>query len=79
MCEFYNSQFDTYPADYKQFLSDYMLAQMDSFESGDMGAGWFFWTAKTEDHCAPEWDMVFLIQNGIAPEDFCNRNSYCQF
>ena len=56
-----------------------MTAQMDSFEFGDNGLGWFFWTAKTENHCAPEWDLIFLIESGIAPSDFCSRDTYCNF
>ncbi len=73
-CNYYNSNFDTYTAEYKAFLTNYMLAQMDSYETG---AGYFFWTAKTEDNCAPEWDYLFLLQQGIAPADLCSRNRYC--
>lgn len=74
VCGYYNSNFSTYPQDYKDFLTTFMLAQLDSAEAGQ---GFFFWTAKTEDNCAPEWDLIFLIQNGIAPFDFCNRDTYC--
>lgn len=79
VCTQYNSDFSTYTDEYKTFLRNFMLAQMDSFEFGDNGIGWFFWTAKTENHCAPEWDLIFLIENQIAPEDFCTRDKYCLF
>ena len=49
---------------------------MDAYEQGD---GYFFWTAKTEDNCAPEWDYLFLLQNGIAPPNLCERDVYCTF
>jgi len=42
-----------------------------------LAAGWVFWTAKTEDHCAPEWDYLFLLENGIVPADLCNRDTVC--
>ena len=43
------------------------------------GVGWFFWTAKTEENCAPEWDFLFLLEQGIAPANLCERQSYCNF
>jgi aryl-phospho-beta-D-glucosidase BglC (GH1 family) len=76
-CAYYNSNFTTYPADYIQFLQDFIRAQMDSHESKGAGSGWFFWTAKTENNCAPEWDYIFLLDNGIAPADLCTRTTYC--
>ena len=75
----YNSDFSTYQEPYKEFLRNFMLAQMDSYERGENGAGWFFWTAKTEDNCAPEWDFLFLVENGIAPQNLCERHTFCQF
>ena len=42
-----------------------------------LAAGWVFWTAKTEDHCAPEWDYLFLLENGLVPADLCNRDTIC--
>jgi len=76
-CRYYNSDFSTFPPEYKEFLSSYFLAQIDSFEAGTNGVGWFMWTMKTEDHCAPEWDFIFLLDNGIIPEDLCTRPTYC--
>ena len=43
------------------------------------GIGWFFWTAKTEENCAPEWDFLFLLEQGIAPANLCERQRYCNF
>jgi len=78
-CNYYNSDFSTYPEEYKQFLREYLIAQMDAYEYGIHGAGWFMWTMKTEDQCAPEWDFIFLLDNGIAPENLCERPTYCEF
>jgi glucan 1,3-beta-glucosidase len=61
--------------EYKEFLRKYMLVQMEAYEAG---AGWFFWTAKTEDQSAPEWDYLFLLENGIAPKNMCKRTKICQ-
>jgi len=77
-CSYYNSDFSTYPQDYKDFLSNFFLAQIDSYEAGENGIGWMMWTAKTENNCAPEWDFIFLWENGILPADLCNREHYCQ-
>lgn len=45
LCNYYNSDFSTYSDDYKEFLANFFLAQIDSFEHGN---GWFFWTGKTD-------------------------------
>jgi len=76
---YYNSDFSTFAPEYKDFLKNYFLSQIDGYEYGFTGAGWFFWTAKTENNCAPEWDYLFLLANGIVPQDLCTRNKYCQF
>ena len=55
-------------------MGQFIRAQMDAYE---VGQGWFFWTAKTEDNCAPEWDYLFLLQNGIAPDNLCTRTTFC--
>ncbi len=39
----------------------------------------FFWTAKTENNCAPEWDYLFLLQNGVVPQNLCQRETFCKF
>jgi len=79
VCARYPSNFADYSEEYKDFLANFMLAQMDSFEFGDQGVGWFFWTAKTEENCAPEWDFLFLLEQGIAPGNLCERQNYCDF
>lgn len=76
-CEYYNSNFETFSREYKNFLQDFFLAQIDGYEKGARGKGWYFWTAKTENNCAPEWDFLFLVQNGIVPSDLCNRPNFC--
>jgi hypothetical protein len=55
------------------------LAQIDGYEKGDNGRGWFMWTGKTENNSGPEWDFIFLTENGIIPEDLCNRPTYCNY
>ena len=74
ICQFYNSNFVTYSEDYREFLKHYMLLQMEAYETS---AGWFFWTAKTENHSAPEWDYLFLLKNGIAPSTLCQKPNLC--
>ena len=27
--------------------------------------------------CAPEWDFLFLLEQGLLPQDLCARESYC--
>jgi len=76
-CAYYNDNWATYPDEYKEFLKSYFLAQIDGYEKGENGHGWYFWTAKTENNCGPEWDFIFLIENGIIPENLCNRETYC--
>ncbi len=62
-----------YFSGYKEFLRDFMLSQMESYEAAGNALGWFFWTAKTERHSAPEWDYLFLLDHDIAPINLCNR------
>jgi len=74
LCEFYNNDFSTYIDEYKSFMKDFFLAQIDAYERG---AGWIFWTGKTENNSSPEWDYLFLLQQGIMPADLCSRDTYC--
>lgn len=46
----------------------FIEAQLDSYEQG---AGWIFWTWKTEG--APDWDMHDLIANGVFPQPLTSR------
>jgi len=78
-CAYYNDNWATYPDEYKDFLKSYFLAQIDGYEKGDNGKGWFMWTGKTENNSGPEWDFIFLTENGIIPEDLCNRPTYCNY
>ena len=64
---------------HSNFLKSYFLAQIDGYEKGDNGRGWFMWTGKTENNSGPEWDFIFLTENGIIPEDLCNRPTYCNY
>ena len=75
----YNGDFPNYPEDHVQFLRDFFLAQIDSYESGPSGVGWFMWTMKVEgEHEAgPEWDFLYLWRNGVIPQNLCDRTRYC--
>ena len=78
-CAYYNDDWTTYPDDYKEFLKNYFLAQIDGYEKRPNGRGWYFWTGKTENNCGPEWDFIFLIQQGVIPQDLCTRPTYCNY
>ena len=75
----YNGDFPNYPEDQVQFLRDFFLAQIDSYESGPSAIGWFMWTMKVEgEHEAgPEWDFLYLWRNGVIPSDLCSRDHFC--
>ena len=74
-CNFYNGNITEFNLEYKNFLKQYFLAQIDGFESGPRGKGWYFWTAKTENNSAAEWDFLLLIKEGILPNNLCARQS----
>lgn len=59
-----NTWSDQKKADTRKFIE----AQMEAY---DQGNGWIFWTYKTED--AIEWSVRDLIQNGLFPQPFDNR------
>ena len=40
-CQYYNSDFTTYSQEYKDYLKKFFLAQIDSYEYGNTGAGWY--------------------------------------
>jgi len=74
-CEYYNGDFPNYPEDYKQFLQDFFLAQIQRYQT--LANGWFFWTGKTENNCGgPEWDFLYLLSTGILP-DLCENPTVC--
>ncbi|PGH35849.1 glucan 1,3-beta-glucosidase [[Emmonsia] crescens] len=56
------------PAQQKTEIRRYIEAQLDAFR---MGAGWFFWTWKTEG--SPEWDMQDLLSEGLFPQPLTDR------
>ena len=68
-CNYYNSDFSTYPDEYKEFLKEFFLAQSEGYQN--KGVGWFFWTGKTENNCAPEWDYLYLLEKEIIPRNIC--------
>ncbi|KAL7267550.1 hypothetical protein RUND412_009860 [Rhizina undulata] len=47
----------------------YIEAQIDSYERG---AGWIFWTWKTEQG-SPDWELRDLIANGVFPQPIDQR------
>ena len=58
ICNIYNGDFPTYPEDHVQFLRDFFLAQIDSYESGPSGVGWFMWTMKVI--LASDWLIMIM-------------------
>ena len=79
ICNTYNGDFPNYGPAHVDFLKSFFLAQIDSYESGPSGVGWFMWTMKVEgEHEAgPEWDFLYLWRNGVIPSDLCSRDHYC--
>ena len=55
-------------SDDKSNIRAFVEAQLDAYEQG---AGWVFWTWKTES--APEWSMKDLIAGGLFPQPLDNR------
>ena len=75
-CKYYDSDFSNYTEEYKDFLQKYFLAQIEPYQNYG-GIGWFFWTGKTLNNCAPEWDFLFLVENSILPLDLCAKTNFC--
>ncbi|TRY73119.1 hypothetical protein TCAL_09175 [Tigriopus californicus] len=73
-CKMYDGNLRNYSDSHRQFLQDFLIAQMEVQEAA---SGYFFWTVKTEDHYAPEWDFLALIKNGIVPHTLCTKKSIC--
>jgi len=48
------------------FRKKWALAQMNAYESGDKGQGWFFWNFKTES--ADDWNYILGVQQGWLPK-----------
>ena len=77
LSRYYNGDLLSYTEDHLLFLREYFLAQLDSYEKGQRGIGWFMWTIKTAGEGRAEWDFLNLWKNGIIPQDLCNREHYC--
>ena len=75
-CKYYDSNFSNYTDEYKDFLRKYFLSQIEPYQNYG-GIGWFFWTGKTLNNCAPEWDFLFLVENSILPLDLCEKTNFC--
>jgi len=61
-----------YSADYKKFLLQFGVAQMDAFEAG---WGWFYWTWETEK--ATQWSYRRGREAGILPDKAYQRDWKC--
>ncbi|KAG0378581.1 hypothetical protein BGX24_003424 [Mortierella sp. AD032] len=63
----------SYTAEYKTFLKQFFLAQVEAFEQG---SGWFYWNFKTESN--PLWSYFDGVEHGWLPEDANNRGpAFC--
>lgn len=53
----------------KEFLSNFVQAQMVTYEAADLGIsrGWFYWTFKTEGGAFAEWNFMRGIREGWIP------------
>lgn len=71
-CDSANGDPSTYSADYKKWLYQFAIAQMDSFEAG---WGWFYWTWETEK--ATQWSYRRGIAAGILPKKAYSRDWKC--
>ncbi|GAM88413.1 hypothetical protein ANO11243_064460 [Dothideomycetidae sp. 11243] len=71
-CDGANADPSTYSASYKQWLLEFALAQMQSFEQG---WGWFYWTWKTEQ--AAQWSYQAGLAAGTLPSKTWERSWNC--
>lgn len=53
----------------KEFLRDYVQAQIVTFEAADVGtsSAWFYWTLKTEGGAFAEWSFLRGVDEGWFP------------
>ena len=72
VCAPANADPSTYSAEYKAWLLQFALAQMDSFEHG---WGWFYWTWKTES--AAQWSYSSGMAAGSLPAKTWERSWNC--
>ncbi|CAO2647493.1 Nn.00g084150.m01.CDS01 [Neocucurbitaria sp. VM-36] len=71
-CDPANADPSSYSADYKKWLYQFAIAQMDSFEAG---WGWFYWTWETEK--ATQWSYRRGLAAGILPQKAYDRDWKC--
>jgi glucan 1,3-beta-glucosidase len=71
-CDSANADPSKYSDAYKQWLLQFAIAQMISFEAG---WGWFYWTWKTEK--APQWSYQAGLKAGILPDKTWDRSFDC--
>ena len=71
-CDPANADPSTYTDDYKKWLYQFAIGQMDSFEAG---WGWFYWTWETEK--ATQWSYRRGLAAGILPSKAYDRDWTC--
>ncbi|KAH7381180.1 glycoside hydrolase superfamily [Phaeosphaeria sp. MPI-PUGE-AT-0046c] len=71
-CDKANEEPSKYSAEYKKWLYQFAIAQMDAFEAG---WGWFYWTWETEK--ASQWSYRRGWEAGILPKDAGARDWTC--
>jgi glucan 1,3-beta-glucosidase len=71
-CDKANADPASYHPEYKKWLYQFGIAQMDAFEAG---WGWFYWTWETEK--ATQWSYRRGIAAGILPKNAGERDWTC--
>ncbi|OSS47124.1 hypothetical protein B5807_10090 [Epicoccum nigrum] len=71
-CDPANADPGTYSDQYKKWLYQFAIGQMDSFEAG---WGWFYWTWETEK--ATQWSYRRGLAAGILPKKAYERDWKC--
>jgi glucan 1,3-beta-glucosidase len=71
-CDPANADPSTYSDQYKKWLYQFAIGQMDSFEAG---WGWFYWTWETER--ATQWSYRRGLAAGILPKKAFERDWKC--
>lgn len=71
-CDTPNADPRDYHPEYKKFLYQFAIAQMDAFEAG---WGWFYWTWETER--ATQWSYRRGREAGILPQTAFERDWKC--
>ncbi|KAF1359149.1 glycoside hydrolase [Lizonia empirigonia] len=71
-CDPANADPSTYASDYKKWLYQFAIGQMDAFEAG---WGWFYWTWDTEK--ATQWSYKKGMAAGTLPKTAYGRDWTC--